>query len=180
MENWKEIVENVAPIIGTALGGPFAGAATKFLSEKLLGNPDASETVVKQAILTASPEQLSKLKELDGVFSLEMKKLEVDVFRLAYSDKENARDLFKISIWPQITFSAIFVIGYFIVLGLLLESPDVLPTNNQMLVGVFTTVFGVLTAAIPQILNFWFGSSLGSKEKTSGLSKAANSSILKG
>ncbi|MFT6220702.1 MAG: hypothetical protein ACJA0C_000099 [Candidatus Endobugula sp.] len=39
---------------------------------------------------------------------------------------------------------------------------------------VFTTILGVLTAAIPQILGFWFGSSLGSKQKTESMNRAAH------
>ena len=51
--------------------------------------------------------------------------------------------------------------------------------TNQTMTGVFATILGVLTAAIPQILNFWFGSSVGSKEKTSGMNEAAHRDVNK-
>jgi hypothetical protein len=175
--SWKEIVRSVAPTLGTALGGPMAGAATKFIADKMLGKADASTEEIQEAILGASPEQLTKLKEIDNQFKLDMKHLEIDVYELEYKDRDSARKLFAVNIWPQIILSAIFVIGYFGVLYFLLHK-DIVPTsmiNNP----VFTTILGVLTAAIPQILSFWFGSSLGSKEKTSGMNQAAKDAASK-
>ena len=102
-----------------------------------------------------------------------MRKLDIDVFKLEVEDRASARELFKVNIWPQIVLSAIFVIGYFGVLFYLFKSKDVGSAlsgeNAEWLQGVFTTISGVLTAAIPQILGFWFGSSLGSKEKTQSM-----------
>ena len=174
MSNWKEIVRNIAPAIGTALGGPLAGTATKFMAEKYLDKPDASEADIEQAVLNANPEQLAKLKDMDTQFKLEMKKLDIDVFELEFKDRDSARKLFEVNIWPQIILSSVFVVGYFFVLYYLISNHDSMPENNTHMLGVFTTVLGVLTAAIPQILNFWFGSSLGSKEKTKGLNVFAN------
>ena len=173
MDNWKDIVRTIAPTIGTALGGPMAGAASKYIADKLLGKPDASPAEIEQAIISASPEQLSKLKEIDTQFKLEMKKLDIDIFELEYKDRDSARKLFEVNIWPQIIISAIFVLGYFSVLFYLLHSQSGEPNLEGAMLGVVTTILGVLTAAVPQILNFWFGSSLGSKEKTKGLNAVA-------
>ena len=171
MTSWKEIVRNVAPTIGTALGGPMAGAATKFIADKYLGKSEATDSEIEQAILTASPEQLTKLKDIDVKFKLDMKKLDIDIYELEYKDRDSARKLFEVNVWPQIVLSSVFVLGYFLVLFYLIKNPGSLSGTNANLLGVFTTILGVLTAAIPQILNFWFGSSLGSKEKTKGLTK---------
>ena len=57
------------------------------------------------------------------------------------------------------------VIGYFLVLFFLIENPDTL-SKDRGIMGVFTTVLGVLTAAIPQILSFWFGSRLHHNQDT--------------
>ncbi|TVZ41591.1 hypothetical protein P886_0938 [Alteromonadaceae bacterium 2753L.S.0a.02] len=175
MAGWKEIVRNIAPTIGTALGGPMAGTATKFIADKLLGKPEASDSEIEDAILNASPEQLAKLKEIETQFKLDMRKLDIDIYELEYKDRDSARKLFEVNIWPQIILSSVFVLGYFTVLFILIKNPESLSGENANLMGVFTTVLGVLTAAIPQILNFWFGSSLGSKEKTRGLNVAAGS-----
>ena len=177
MTSWKEIVRNVAPTIGTALGGPMAGAATKFIADEYIGKSEATDSEIEQAILTASPEQLTKLKDIDAKFKLDMKKLDIDIYELEYKDRDSARKLFEVNVWPQIVLSSVFVLGYFLVLFYLIKNPGSLSGTNANLLGVFTTILGVLTAAIPQILNFWFGSSLGSKEKTKGLNVAAGKAL---
>ncbi len=182
LPDWKEIVRTVAPSLGSALGGPLGGVATKYIADKFLGNPNAGEAEIIEAVNSATPEQLAKLKQVDRDFEIEMRKLDIDVFKIEVDDRRSARELFKVNIWPQITLSAIFVIGYFFVLFYLLDphkftipGPNGQPVdiNDDWIKGVFTTVLGVLTAAIPQILNFWFGSSLGSKEKTASLIASA-------
>jgi uncharacterized membrane protein YbhN (UPF0104 family) len=173
MASWKEIVRSIAPTLGTALGGPMAGAATKFIADKMLGKENATQDEIQEAILSASPEQLTKLKELDNQFKVNMKNLEIDVYELEYKDRDSARKLFAVNIWPQITLSTVFVLGYFGVLYFLMHGTGDVQSlvNNPTMIGVFTTILGVLTAAIPQILNFWFGSSLGSKEKTNSMNQ---------
>ena len=114
MSSWKEIVRNIAPTLGVALGGPMAGAATKFIADKMLGKPDATQAEIADVILGASPDQLTKLKELDHQFKLDMKNLEIDVYELEYKDRDSARKLFAVNIWPQITLSTVFVLGYFV------------------------------------------------------------------
>ncbi len=171
MASWKEIVRSIAPTLGTALGGPMAGAATKFIADKLVGKAEASAQEIEQVILGASPEQLAKLKEIDNQFKLDMKNLEIDVYELEYKDRHSARQLFTVNIWPQIVLSTVFVLGYFGVLYFMMHTAN---GENPMLSNpVFTTILGVLTAAIPQILGFWFGSSLGSKEKTKSMTDGA-------
>lgn len=166
MDNWKAVLRSIAPALGTALGGPMAGTATKFIADKLLGNKEASESDIKKVIEGASPEQLSKLKEVDNQFQEEMARLNIDMVKLNNQDVQGARDLYKVNIWPQIILSAIFVLGYFFVLFFLMENPDRL-SHTSGVMGVFTTVLGVLTAAIPQIMGFWFGSHFGiSKNNT--------------
>ena len=164
--SWKDTVKAIAPTLGTALGGPLSGAAVKFIADKLLGDSTASIEEVEQFVIGSSAADMLKLKELDHEFKLEMKALEIDVFELEVKDKESARGLFKVNIWPQITLSAIFVVGYFGVLYFLLHQQESTSMLNNP---VFTTILGVLTAAVPQILGFWFGSSLGSKEKTNNM-----------
>lgn len=90
--DWKQIVKSVAPILGTALGGPAAGAATKFLADKFLGNPNAGEQDLSQAILSATPDQLIKIKELDNDFALEMRGYDSDDYQTEVDDRKDARN----------------------------------------------------------------------------------------
>ncbi len=161
--DWKYLVKSVAPVLGTALGGPMGGAAAKFIGDKLLGNPDATEEDLSDYILGASPDQLAELKKLDQDFKLKMRELDVDVFKLENEDRASARELFKVNKWPQIILSALFIVGYFVILGLLLSgflsiAPGLKDTAILLL--------GIMTREIPTIMQFWFGSSSGSKDKS--------------
>ena len=68
--DWKSTLSAIAPTIATALGGPLAGAATKFLASELLGDESASIESIESAILNASPEQLASIKKLDNDFKI--------------------------------------------------------------------------------------------------------------
>jgi len=166
---WQDIVKTVAPTIGVALGGPMGGAATKFLTDKLLGNSGGDAQDVESFIMGASPKDLAALKKLDHEFKLEMKALSIDVFELEAKDRDSARGLFKVNIWPQIVLSAIFITGYFAILYMLFSGGVAISESMRDVVNI---LLGVLTAAVPQILSFWFGSSLGSKEKTNSIKGA--------
>lgn len=160
--NWKDLVKSVAPTIGAALGGPMGGMATKFLAEKLLGDPSAAQDKIEDFVLSASPEKMLELKKLDVDFKTRMRELDVDVFKLEVQDKASARELFKINIWPQIVLSAMFIGGYFFVLYGLLDGTI---TIQEAIKDVALLLIGLLTREVPTIMQFWFGSSMGSKEK---------------
>ncbi|WP_160153332.1 hypothetical protein [Microbulbifer sp. ALW1] len=162
--NWKGLVKNVAPTIGAALGGPAAGTAVKFLADRFLGDPEADEKDLAELVLNSSPEQLAELRKLDNEFRVQMRQLDIDVFALEVDDRKDARGMAaKTSLTPQIILSSLFIAGYFGLIwalfsGQVVMTPDIEKTSTLML--------GVITGAIPMILQFWFGSSQGSKDKT--------------
>jgi hypothetical protein len=163
----KGLLKQIAPVLATVFGGPAAGVAVKVLSETLLGKQDGTQEEVATALLNATPEQLLAVKKAEQEFAVKMGELGLDWDKLEHEEKQSARELFKTSVWPQILLSGIFVTGYFATLILVIakQMADV-PEWQQ---AVITTIFGVLTAAIPQILGFWFGSSFGSARKTQAL-----------
>lgn len=161
-DNLKSIVRTVAPAIGTALAGPLGGTAVKYLADKFLGKPDASEAEVAEAIAGASPEQLIRLKELDNDFAKHMASLGVDLERIAQQDRSSARELAKVNNWPHILLSTIYTSGYFYVLNMFFTGQFNVPTTNS---GLAEGLVLVLTTAQTLILQFWFGSSVGSKVK---------------
>jgi hypothetical protein len=160
--DWKALVKNIAPVLGTALGGPLAGAATKFLAEAWLGKPDATEQELAEAIAGASPEQLVRLRELDNDFKLKMRQLDINVFELEVKDRSSARELAKVDMRPQIWLSVIYTVGYFGCLYMFFAGDVAVP---ETLKSEFGMVLGVMTAAQIKIMDFWFGSSYGSKTK---------------
>jgi hypothetical protein len=169
-DKWKNILKKVVPTLGAALGGPLAGVALAALGEALLGKTNATEAEIEAALGKTTPETLIKLRELDQAFEAKMKSLDIDVYKLEVEDRSSARQLFTVNYWPQIILSGAFMFGYFITLILLLLGEIKVPAEWK---DTFNVVFGVITANLPSIMAFWFGSSFGSKEKTAAL---ANSS----
>lgn len=169
--DWKSLVKTVAPALATALGGPLAGVATQAIAKAVLGegNENADEAVVAEAIRTASPETLLKLKEAEFEFKKRMAELGVDLEKLAVQDRSSARQMAALNMKPQILLTFLFISIYFAVssatMYFLFEDGEV---NKEILVLV-STLLGVFTGEVPRIMAFWFGSSTGSKEKTARL-----------
>jgi len=89
--DWKSAVKTFAPMLGTALCGPVGGVAVKMVSSALLGREDGTEDEITQAMQTASPDQLLKLKEADNDFKVKMEELGIKKKSLVFNDKSNAR-----------------------------------------------------------------------------------------
>lgn len=159
MKDWIKTLATVAPSIATALGGPLAGVAVK-LAADALGVDD--ESSIEEMVLSGDPEALLALKTAEANFKVEMKKLDIDIARIDGADRASARTLAKENMLPQVIFSTIYTVGYMLVLWQFTTGDIVIPADSKVLFG---TVLGVLTAAQTQILNFWFGSSHGSKLK---------------
>ena len=163
------LLKGVAPGIATAIGGPLGGVAMKFLADKFTDGDTGS---VEDFLLSANPETLKELKVAEMEFDSHMRELDVDIERLNAADRDSARDLAKkTSILPQVILSTLFIVGYFSLMYLFFTS-DLVNQLNDFAKGQLGIMIGVLTAAIAQIMNFWFGSSSGSKQKTEALAKA--------
>jgi len=158
--DWKNTLNSIAPTIATALGGPLAGAATKFIGDKLLGNENASEQDISDAILSASSADLAKLKQIDLEFKAEMKKLDVDVFEIESKDKQDARKNHKRSNMPAILSIGLTVIVCVIVFLLFwLEPPEGAREVLYMLLGMVLKEWG-------GSMQYWFGTTRSSSDKT--------------
>jgi len=160
---WKNIVASIAPVLGTALGGPFGGMATKFLAGKLVGDENAGEDIMEEMINNANPDLMFKIKELDADFKVEMKRIGLEEKQLVVDDRKDARKLFSVDKRPQIILSGVFVGGYFVLVYALITGGFKVDSSQVALV---STLIGVLTAGVANIMQFWFGSSSGSKDKT--------------
>ena len=169
---WKDIVKRVAPVLGTALGGPFGGMAVKAITAAVL--PDDKQALTGDALekelefaISGNPDALLKLREADQTFDVEMKKLDVDILQIAADDRASARDLAKsTSLMPQIILAGIYVIAFATIL-IMVFTGKVALTGQQA--DIANVLLGILSAGLLQIMNFFFGSSSGSKAKTDKL-----------
>lgn len=185
---WKKIINAVAPVLGTALGGPMAGAAVKVIAGAVLGDENATEQQVTEAVMQGlSPEALVKLREADNAFKVRMRELDIDLAKLnaateqAYlSDVQDARQshggslgVFWLGIAILLTFAGVMVAvlwgGY-----ALLVSPDPIKDESMKAIvsALIGTVVGYVAANAQQVVGYFFGSSKGSADKTDALAAA--------
>jgi len=154
------VLKKLAPTVATAVGGPFGGMAAAVLGEVLGVDGDS----VEEAILSGNPEVLMKVKEADQTFKVKMRELGIREEELHQRDRASAREMAaKLGMWPQVVLSIIYTMGYFVMLYLLVSGEWHPPPDSQELVA---GLIGVLTAGVVKVMDFWFGSSIGSKQKT--------------
>lgn len=171
--DWKKTLGTVAPVLATAFGGPLAGVATKMAAEALGLPTGASESDVAAAVQSGDTQVLVKLKEVEAQFRRDMKALEVDVHRIDAQDRGSARMLATMrGTGPHVILSTVFVGGFFVVFGLFINALFDGIALPQEFVALISALIGIMSAAVTQIMNFWFGSSSGSKEKTQQLAGA--------
>jgi len=152
-----DLLKNVAPGLATMVAGPLGGMAVKAIAEKL-GVEDTVEAVT--AAIQSDPEAALKLREID-LKELEAHAKDRDSARnretaIATSDK--APMLNKV-VTPVL---ALGVVGLSFILFAILIFVEVKSEAKDILI----YILGVLSAAVTQILSYYFGSSQGSKDKS--------------
>ena len=89
--DFMRIIGAVAPSLATAVGGPIGGMAVKFITDALGIPSDSSKDDIAKAINNATPDQLVALKKAENDFTVRMKELDIDLERIASSDRDSAR-----------------------------------------------------------------------------------------
>ena len=162
---WKKLIRNIAPTLATALAGPLAGGAVKLLSGVLLGKDDATEEEIEKAISTATPEQLTKLKEIDAKYKTDMAKLGVDLERIAADDRDSARKRqIATGDWIPGVLGIGILLGFFGILAALLFPQTGIDANSGT-IQIINIMLGSLGTMAMGVVSYYFGSSTGSKEK---------------
>ena len=168
-----DFLKTIAPMLGTALGGPLGGAAATFIANRL-GMDDQTVEAVSKAITGGkmTPDQISQIKLAELEFEKFCKTNAIDLEKVHAGDRASARDMLRAtgSYVPAILTFGI-TIGYFVVLlGMMLKQFTVADSQVMlMMLGQLGTAWGVTIA-------FWFGTTRNSQEKTNLL---ANSSPAK-
>jgi hypothetical protein len=151
---------SLAPLLGTALGGPLGGAAASFIASKL-GIEDSTIESVNEILNSGkmSPEQIANVKLAEIEFKTFLEKNKIDLVKMDLDNTKDARDMQKITraMTPAVL-SYTITIGFFGILGYMMSSVYV--PSEPLLV-----MLGSLGTAWVAIVNFWFGSSHGSQLK---------------
>ena len=161
LKNFGPLLGQLAPSIATALGGPLAGVAVRTLSGALLGHEEGTEEQISAAMASATPDQLAAIKKIDADFKVQMKSLDIDLERIAAGDRDSARKM-QISTKDStpkilayfITFGFFGALIYILVFGIPKSGTEVI-----------LMMLGSLSTSWTGVMQFYYGSSLGSKEK---------------
>jgi len=162
----KRAIAGTAPKIANALGGPLAGAAVSALAKAIFGTETIDETELEAALVNATPEQIIALKQADHAFRIALRHAAVEEERIHASDRDSARQRQQLmDDWAPSVLGVLIILGFFVVLAamLLQRLPQGAETEFSIMLGALAT----MTAAV---VNYFFGSSAGSREKTRLLS----------
>lgn len=177
--DWKATIGAVAPGLATALGGPLAGAAVKVIADKILGNPNASETDVAAALQagTLTGPQIVALKQAEIEMQVEMARIDQAADAAYLADTDSARKQTTALAqadsplaWGAAIVSTLIVVGFFTAVYLLFI---ITRTWDERTANLLNVLFGALTVSFTQVANYWLGSSAGSKRAGDSLRKIA-------
>ena len=158
MDLWKDAkltLATVAPLLGTAVGGPLGGTVANIIAGALGLAPDTAPEQVASAVTGATADQLIALRNADHDFAEKMKQLEIDAAKLTYDDKANARAReAAIKDHTPAILAAALTVGYFGFLSLLMF--HVLPAGSEE---VLKQVISALTTGYTLMLAYYYGAS---------------------
>jgi gas vesicle protein len=164
--------KTLAPVLGTALGGPIGGAAAAFIADKLGLESKTIEAVTE--VLNSgklSPDQLSAIKLAEIEFQKFLKQHDIKLEEIAAADRGSAREMLKATRakTPAIL-TYLLTFGFFGVLWAMFAYPDMKDSAPLMI------MLGSLGTAWTAACAFWFGTTNGSQNQTDLL---ANSTPVK-
>jgi hypothetical protein len=169
--DFMKIIGAVAPTLATAVGGPIGGMAMKFITDALGIPSDASKDDMAKAISSATPDQLLALKKAENDFAVRMKELDIDLERIASSDRDSARRReSQVRDWMPRILAFTIVAGFMATVFLvLLGAVDGM--KDPLMATTVGTLIGFVSAKCEQVVAYYFGSSSSSQQKTALLAE---------
>ena len=152
-------LEQVAPTIATALGGPLAGLAITAISKAIGVSEDDVEKTMNAGKMSA--DQIVQLKLAEIEFQKQANELGLNFEKLAVDDRKSARDMqisthsFVPAMLSVLVITAWGIVQYFLL-------THVIATEMREII---IRILGTLDAALMLVLSFYFGSSSGSQAK---------------
>ena len=160
-----EWLKTIAPTVATALGGPLAGMAVSAVAKAIGCEPDEVQGIISSNKLTA--EQVASIQLAELELKKQAQSMNLDFAKLTVEDRKSARDMQIATKSMLVPSLAILIVSAFI--GVVIATLGGFAVVDSVLAG---TLIGYLSAKAEQVVNFYFGSSAGSKEKTDLLAKA--------
>ena len=151
-------LEQVAPTIATALGGPLAGLAVTAIA-KVIGvdEKDVQNTIDSGKM---SAEQIAQLKLAEIDFQKQAQELGLNFEKLATDDRKSSREMqIATKSWVPSVLSMLVTVGFFgILIWLMVHPADT--ANTPLMI-----MLGSLGTAWTGIIAFYFGSSASNSRK---------------
>ena len=171
--DWQDVGRKIAksaPLLGTVIGGPLGGALGGLISTLASSfglSEDSSVDQIMKAI-EADPDAGVKLKEIELNHKIRLEKLALESDVIHLQDRADARSrevkIAQATGKKDINIYAlawIMVIGFFALCGLLMKYP--MPEGQS---DVIFMLFGALASGFGAVIQYFFGSSKSSADKT--------------
>jgi hypothetical protein len=152
--NW---LEQIAPTIAAALGGPLAGLALEVVSKALGVDFNSAQKMLDEGKMTS--EQIAQIKVAEIELQKQAQALGLNFEQLAVDDRKSARSMQSATnSWVPAFLAVVVTVGFFGIL-LALMYGEVQKTDEILV------MLGSLGTAWTGIVAFYFGSSSGSQHK---------------
>jgi hypothetical protein len=135
-------LEQIAPTVATALGGPLAGLAVEAVSKALGVDGEQAKAMLEEGKMTS--EQIAQVKVAELELQKQAQALGLNFEQLAVEDRKSAREM-------QVATKS-YLIG-------------TLAGFSKIESAMAGTLIGYLSAKAEQVISFYFGSSAGSQAK---------------
>ncbi|GEM_PF-2133369 len=166
--NWSDLgkqVADFAPLLGTALGGPL-GTGIGSIVASTFGTGNEPEQIA-QAIV-ADPDSALKLKQIELTHKAELENIALETTKSELADKQNARQTHNQSKMPAILSIGLTLLIVLIIYLLFFQPiPEGAKEVLYMLLGVAVKEWG-------GAMQYWFGTTRSSSEKTKMLTSIKN------
>ena len=153
--NW---LEQVAPTIATALGGPLAGLAVEAVSKALGVDGEQAKAMLDEGKMTA--DQIAQVKVAELELQKQAQALGLNFEQLAVEDRKSARDMQIATKSYLVPSLAVIIVTSFI--GVVVATLAGFSKIESAMAG---TLIGYLSAKAEQVISFYFGSSAGIQAK---------------
>lgn len=166
--DWLKVL---APMLGTALGGPLGGAAASFIADKL-GIQEKTIEAVSEVLNSGkmSADQIASLKlaEIDFNKFLEGNKIRLSELDVQDRSSARAREM-TVRDWIPGTLAMLLTVGFFGVLAYMMQYGTPERGHDALLV-----MLGSLGTGFTGVLAYYFGSSSGSASKNAMIERIAS------
>ena len=161
MNELLRLLGNIAPTLASIVAGPAGGAAVSAIARHL-GVTDTVEAVTKA--VASDPDAALKLAQID-----------LETLKVEHANTADARAMQVAALQQSDVFSkrfTMYLTGFWSVSAavyIAFITFSIIPETN---IRFADTILGfILGTVIATMLNFWFGSSIGSKEKAEALKR---------